>query len=261
MVQRITPVQVLRGSNMDPYILNKRPDDPYDKGSIRTDESFFVQTLEDYLRDFVPSNIPYADITNYKELVKHRCIAVIERGVYLYRKNLIDRVEKLYLPAIEKGAIPDDHWYKLYTVELRFEDEERFERFFTEAIKKGISYLERIPENEVLFKSVDNLEADKLQEFLGKLSESDKALLKIGILKSLGNALLRIELLYVPVIKEGSVPDTPDYNHQIVQLGLQDRDELKEKLFYFLRNALCLTNWNDDPALRSDERAFRSCID
>ena len=31
----LTPIQILRGSTMDPYILNKRLNDPYDGGNIR----------------------------------------------------------------------------------------------------------------------------------------------------------------------------------------------------------------------------------
>lgn len=261
MAQRINPIQILRGSNMDPYILNKRPYDPYDKGNIRQGDGLFVQTLEDYLADFVTSGIPYEQVTDYREKIQHRCIAVIEYGIYLYQKNLTDRVEKLYLPAIEKGAIPDDWLYKRYAEELRFEDEERLERFFTEAIRKAVTYLEKNTKHEALFNKVASLKAEDLHEFLSNLNENDKTALKKGLFESLNNAILRIQELYMPAIKAGNIPDSSAYNQRMVELGIQDRDELKEKLFYFLRNALCLTNWNDDDALRTDERAFRSCID
>lgn len=272
-------IQILRGSSMDPYILNKRPDDPCNGGGVKLTNGFFVQTLDEYLADFLPDdtlakevlenktqdfsldNTNPKEVAIYWERVKHRCIAVIEHGVNLYKKHLDDRAGKLYLPAIEVGGIPDDRVYKRHADDLRFEDEGRLERFFTEAIRKAVIFIEQDDNNMALFKAVADLEPETLAELLAKLSEDDKRILKAGITENLKNALLRIEDLYKPAIKQGSVPDSSDYNQRIAELGIEDRDSLREKLFYFLRNALCLTNWNEDDALRSDERAFRSCLD
>lgn len=253
-------IQILRGSRMDPYILNKRPDDPSDGGKINiTSGGLFVQTLDEYLKDFVPDE--KAERENYGEKVKLRSIVTIELGIGRYKVNLDNRVNKLYLPAIEKGSIPDDNSYKQDVERLRFEDEERFEKFFTRAIKKALTLIERNAENEAIFKAIENMTSEKLYEFLSELSEEDKAILIKGITKNLDNAQLRIEELYKPAIKQGKIPNTPSYTQRITELGIEGIDDLRVKLFYFLRNALCLTNWNDDDALRTDERAFASCVD
>lgn len=272
-------IQILRGSRMDPYILNRRPDDPYDGGKITPSKDFFVQTLDEYLSDFLPDDaltqevlegktqeftldsIDPKQVALYRERVKYRCIAVIEYGIHLYKQHLNNRAGKLYIPAIEAGGIPDDKLYQRYANELRFEDEGRFERFFTEAIRKAIAFVNESDENRTLFEIVAKLKPETLSEFLVSLSEDDKKILSRGITENLKNALLRIEDLYEPAIKQGSIPNSPDYNKRITELRLKDIDELRERLFYFLRNSLCLTNWNEDDALRSDERAFRSCLD
>ena len=281
-VLSLTPIQILRGSTMDPYILNKRLNDPYDGGNIRAADGSFIQTLDEYLANFKPDENIKMDFEGdrtdnerydvdfrvdeqariiYLEKVKHRCIATIEHGIALYKKHLDDRVTKLYLPALESGGIPNDASYKRQAEELRFEDEGRLERFFTKALKKAIEFVEKTPKNDALFKLVESIEPEKLNELLKGLSEEDKRVLKTGILENLKNAQLRIEELYKSAIEQGSIPDSPSYNQRITELGIQSMDDLREKLFYFLRNALCLTNWNDDAVLRTDERAFRSCLD
>ncbi len=281
MVNAISSIQILRGSWTDPYILNKKPNDPFDGGKRPLMQGDFVQSLDEYLTDFKPDESINVDFEGdrtgnerynvdfrvdeqakilYREKIKHRCIAVIERGISLFKAHLDSRVEKLYLPAITEGKIPDDTRYRNSAEELRFEDEGRLEKFFTEAIKKAVLHLER-KGNELLLQSAENLIPEKINEFLSGLSQSDKNTLSSGVKESLREAHLRIDELYVPAIEEGSIPDTPEYNKRIVELGYKDRDELRERLFYFLRYSLCLTNWNEDDALRTDERAFRSCLD
>ncbi len=281
MINAITTVQILRGSWTDPYILNKNPTDPFDGGKRQLMQGDFVQSLDEYLTDFKPNENIKVDFEGdrtgnerydvdfrvdeqarilYREEIKFRCIAVIERGIHLFKAHLDSRVEKLYLPAIKEGKIPDDPIYKRFADDLRFEDEGRLEKFFTEAVKKAILHTER-KDNETLFKLVEELIPEKINEFLSNLSQKDKDVLSYGIRQSLKQALLRIDELYVPAIEQGVIPDTPEYNKKIVELGYKDRDELKERLFYFLRYSLCLTNWNEDDALRTDERAFRSCLD
>ncbi|MBI1858312.1 MAG: hypothetical protein HYR97_04280 [Candidatus Melainabacteria bacterium] len=264
---------------MDPYILNRKPNDPYDGGRITPNKDFFVQTLDTYLRDFTPDkalaeealeerdlsfeldHTNPREIAIYRERIKHRCIAVIEHGINLYKQNLSARAEKLYLPAIEQGSIPDNGLYRRHAEELRFEDEGRLERFFTEALRKAITFIEQNPENAALFNAIASLEPETLPELLKGLSEKDKTILRVGLMENLQNALFRITDLYEPAIKLGNIPDTSNYNQRITELGIQSKDDLREKLFYFLRNALCLTNWNEDDALRTDARAFRSCLD
>ena len=251
---------------MDPYILNKKPNDPLDSGNIQMDKLSFIQSLDGFLNDFKPDGTldEIKQIDNISEnfwaRIKLRCITVIERGITLFKNNLDNRVEKLYLPAIEAGKIPDDSKYKNDAEELRFEDEDRLEIFFTRAIQKAILHIER-KDNEALCKSVDDLTPETINNFLSCLSPQDKSVLSYGIRQSLKQALSRIEELYKPAIKQGIIPDTPEYNQRIVELGYKDRDELRERLFYFLKYSLCLTNWNDDDALRADERAFQSCLD
>ena len=278
MVQ-VATIQILRGSHMDPYILNKRPNDPYDGGRITPNKDFFVQTLDEYLQDFaldpeltkealedrgLSFEIDYSnpqEIAIYRERIKHRCIAVIEHGINLYKKNLGERAEKLYLPAIEQNGILDNGLYRRHAEELRFEDEGRLERFFTEALRKAITFIEQSPENAALFTAIASLEPETLPELLKGLNEDDKTSLRTGLMENLKNAIFRITDLYEPAIKQGRIPDTAGYNKRTAELRIQSRDDLKEKLFYFLRNALCLTNWNEDDALRTDARAFRSCLD
>ena len=274
-------VNILRGSKSDPYILNKKPDDPFNGGQIILDAHCFTQTLDEYLTDFKPdpsikvdfekdrtgNEQEFADFTNdaqariiYREKVKFRCIAVIERGMSLFKGHLDKRVGELYLPAIQQGKIPDDARYRNVADELRFEDEGRLEKFFTEAIEKATLHIEK-KENEALCQSVESLIPEKINEFLASLSLKDRDILIYGIQESLKEAHCRIEELYKPAIKAGAIPDTDEYNRRIVELGYKDRNELRERLFYFLRYAICLVNWNDDDALRSNEHAFRSCID
>ena len=261
----VSKILILRGSPHDPYLLNKNPKDPYKGFDMKFLSNGFVQTLDQYLSDFVPDttiNIDTEDFIPevYREKVKHRCIAVIEHGISLYKNHLDGRAEQLYIPTIEQGGIPDDSAFRMWSEKLMFEDDENLDWRLTKAIKKAIQF-EEMKGNEDLFKATEDLSHETLNEFLKILSAPQKETLKSGIRKNLAQAQLRIEDLYEVAIKKGRIPTTKTYRQRIVELGLKDRYELKEKMFHFLRNALYLTNWNEDDALKVDKRAFASCLD
>ena len=97
-----------------------------------------------------------------------------------------------------------------------------------------------------------------IDEYLHGLTALDKHAISIGGGRLEIQAKRRIEELYKPVIENGEIPDTADFRSKVSELGFRDIDHFRKTLFFYLRHALCHTDWEDDPAIAAHPMCYEA---
>ena len=108
---------------------------------------------------------------------------------------------------------------------------------------------DQIPSGEVV---------QTIEEYIQGLTSCERQVIAIGIRRQLEEAEKRVAL-YKEIIERGGIPkDDTFFQRRLENLGISSIPRLEKLLFHFMRNALCKTDWDDDPEIKALPQCYEA---